>query len=286
MNTQRRIVLETPPLPHYIVTGLTTFRPGEQHPSRRNLGLYDLLWVVEGALYIGEDDMQWEVTRGQTLLLLPDRFHYAVKPCDTDTTFYWMHFGFGGASGQAESSSGPYYPSRNAWDNPYTIRLLQYASPPEFPIAERHLGKLLDYARKLRHDTFWQEQQLFMELLGLLDERFGDEGQSPVLKLAEKTEAYLRQHYQAPLTNERLSEALHFHPNYIVRCMKEIYRRTPMEYLHTYRMEQAKLLLVKTDWPVSKIAEHVGFQFAPYFSSCFKQYTGISPLKFRKQYAS
>jgi AraC-like DNA-binding protein len=59
-----------------------------------------------------------------------------------------------------------------------------------------------------------------------------------------------------------------------------------MEYLHEYRLEQAKLLLIKTEWPVAQIAEHVGFQYAPYFSSCFKQYTGISPLRFRKQYSS
>ncbi|XID90298.1 helix-turn-helix domain-containing protein [Paenibacillaceae bacterium WGS1546] len=286
MSEQTLVTMEIPPIPHYITTDVSTLQPGEQHPSRRNIGLFDMLWVIRGTLYIGEDDRQWEVASGQTLLLLPDREHYAVKPCDTETTFYWTHFDFGGTWLQTEFAPSPRYPNRNAWENPYTIRIPQYASPPDFAMAERHLRKLLAYSREFRHEAYWNEQQLFMELLRLLEVSWIGTGDSPVLKLAEKTEAYLRQHYQSGLTNESLAEALHFHPNYIVRCMKEIYRRTPMDYLHEYRMEQAKLLLFKTDWPVAKIAEQVGFQYPPYFSSRFKQYSGISPLKFRKRYAS
>ncbi|MFC0211619.1 helix-turn-helix transcriptional regulator [Paenibacillus chartarius] len=285
MGEQGLIWMEQPPLPYYIATGLTVLQPGEQHPSRRNLGIFDLLWVVKGTLYIGEEEQAWEVAEGQTLLLLPDRYHYAVKPCETETVFYWNHFDFTGTwYSTADDAASPAHPVRQVWANPYPVRIRQYASPPEFPLAERHLGQLLAYSGRQRSAAYWNEHQLFMELLGLLDEGYGGSGASPALKLAEKTEAYLRQHYQADVTNESLAEALHFHPNYIVRCMKEIYRCTPMEYLHEYRLEQAKLLLIKTEWPVAQIAERVGFQYAPYFSSCFKRYAGISPLRFRQQY--
>lgn len=285
MSGQELIVMDIPPVPHYITTGMTTLQPGEQHPSRRNLGTFDLLWVVKGTLYMGEEDLQWEVTSGQTLLLLPDRYHYAVKPCDEETVFYWTHFDFKGNWEQTNIDASLAYPMRNAWENPYTIRIRQYASPPEFAMAERHLRQMLVYASQNRSAAYWNEQQLFMELLRLLEEGYNGNIESPALRLAEKTEAYLRQHYQAEVTNEVLAEALHFHPNYIVRCMKEIYHCTPMEYLHEYRLEQAKLLLLKTEWPIAQIAEQVGFQYAPYFSSCFKNYAGLSPLRFRKGYS-
>jgi AraC-like DNA-binding protein len=109
---------------------------------------------------------------------------------------------------------------------------------------------------------------------------------SPSVILAERTEAYLRQNFQNDLSNETLSKALHFHANYIVRCMKEVCRCTPMEYVHEYRLKQAKLLLVRTEWSVGQIAEHVGYQYAPYFSSCFKQWMGVSPLRYRKEYST
>ncbi|MGN7453363.1 helix-turn-helix domain-containing protein [Paenibacillus pasadenensis] len=286
MNERNLVVMEVPPIPHYVAIGRATLQPGEQHPSRRHLGLFDLLWVVKGTLYIGEDDREWEVSSGQTLLLLPDRFHYAVKPCAEETVFYWIHFDYAGAAVQAETASSPYHSARNAWENRYSIRMRQYSTSVDLSMAERHLNQLLAYSGELRHEAFWNEQQLFMELLKLLEERFSGKKSSPIVRLAEQTEAYLRQHYQSPLTNESLAEALHYHPNYVIRCMKEIYHCTPMEYLHDYRMEQAKLLLLKTDWPIAKIAEQVGFQFAPYFSSCFKQFANVSPLKFRKQFTS
>lgn len=285
MSEQGLIVMDIPPVPYYITTGLTILKPGEQHPIRRNLGIFDLLWVVKGTLYMGEEDLQWEVTSGQTLLLLPDRYHYAVKPCEEETVFYWTHFDFKGRWCQTNMDASTVYPIRNAWENPYTIRVRQYASPPEFAMAERHLRQMLSYSGQFRSAAYWNEQQLFMELLRLLEEGYNGNADSPALRLAEKTEAYLRQHYQTDVTNEGLAEALHFHPNYIVRCMKEVYHCTPMEFLHEYRLEQAKLLLLKTEWPVALIAERVGFQYAPYFSSCFKKYAGISPLRFRKGYS-
>lgn len=285
MNGHGLIVMNIPPVPHYITTGMTVLQPGEQHPSRRNLGIFDLLWVVKGRLYMGEEDLQWDVTSGQTLLLLPDRYHYAVKPCEEETVFYWTHFDFKGTWEQTDKDASLAYPIRNAWENPYTIRIRQYASPPEFAMAERHLRQMLAYSSQYRSAAYWNEQQLFMELLRLLEEGHHGNADTPALRLAERTEAYLRQHYQAEVTNEVLAEALHFHPNYIVRCMKEIYRCTPMEYLHEYRLEQAKLLLLKTEWPIAQIAEQVGFQYAPYFSICFKKYAGISPLRFRKGYS-
>ncbi|AFH63524.1 helix-turn-helix transcriptional regulator [Paenibacillus caseinilyticus] len=286
MDGNHLISLQLPPMPYYICTGLTTLRPGEQHPSRRNLGLFDLLWVVRGVLYIGEEERQWEVAEGQTLLLLPDRYHYAVRPCDTETVFYWVHFDYRGTwSQEGDPAAFPPSPVRLTWANPYTVRLRQYAAPADTALGERHLQQLLHLADQHRSAAYWSEQQLFMELLRLLEEGQAEEAASPSRKLAEKTEAYLRQHYQADVTNQSLAAALHFHPNYIVRSMKEIYHCTPMEYLHQYRLEQAKLLLIKTEWPVAQIAERVGFHYAPYFSSCFKQYIGITPLRFRKQYS-
>ncbi|MCM3627507.1 AraC family transcriptional regulator [Paenibacillus glycanilyticus] len=286
MPNDAYITLKLPPMPYYIAAGLTEYIPGEQHPSRQNLGVFDLLWVIKGTLYIGEEDKEWEVNAGETLLLMPDRYHYSAKPCERETAFYWIHFDFKGewAQHEADSASFP-LPMRQAWENPYLIQLPQYAAPPEFKLAERHLSQLLACSVEHRRSVYWQEQQLFIELLGLLEERRDrSNSDSPAMKLASRTEAYIRQHYQSELTNAALAEAFHFHPNYIVRCMKEIYHCSPMEYLHQYRLEQAKLLLVKTEWSIAVIADQTGFRHAPYFSNCFKAYTGTSPLRYRKQF--
>ncbi|MBO7744806.1 helix-turn-helix transcriptional regulator [Paenibacillus sp. MWE-103] len=283
------IALSLPPLPYYVTTGLSVFAPGDQHPNRRNLGIFDLLWVVRGTLHIGEENRQWDVAAGQTLLLLPDRYHYAVKPCETETAFYWIHFDFAGewtAEAAAEAAERP-APLRQMWTNPRTLLLPQYASPAEFAEARGLLAKLLAEAGRGRTAAYWQEQRLFLELLDLLEDRGAERDEdAPAVRLANKAEAYLRQHYQSDVTNRSLAEALHFHPNYVVRCMKETFGCSPMAYLHRYRLEQAKLLLLKTEWPVARIAERTGFSSAPYFSGRFRQFAGLSPLQFRKRYST
>ena len=50
------------------------------------------------------------------------------------------------------------------------------------------------------------------------------------------------------------------------------------------RISHAKKMLLNTDEPLSAIAEKVGFNSNTYFSSYFRQATGISPTRFRQKY--
>lgn len=287
MEPETYVVLRAPPLPYYLGAGVSAYAEGEQHPNRKNLGFFDLLWVVRGELHIGENGRDWALGEGQTLLLLPDGEHYAVKPCDRETVFYWVHFSY---SGEKEVRHAPLdrfqQPFEQPFSNPYEIRLPYRARPGganEGPKLLRELVRLRDGNRTA---AFWKEQALLLELLRLLEEGEHESRSTPAIRIAEQAEAYLKANYQAELTNGKLAEALHFHPNYIVRCMKERFDRTPMDYLHEYRLEQAKLLLVTTDWSIAQIAERVGFRHVPYFSACFKRQAGVSPLKYRRRYRS
>lgn len=122
-------------------------------------------------------------------------------------------------------------------------------------------------------------------MLRMMDLAQHDTSESHAVEIAEKTETYIRNHYAEPLSNASLADALHFHYNYLARCMKRVYGLTPMEYLTDYRLEQAKLLLLKTEMPIAAIAERIGFESTAYFSRRFTQQIGISPLRFRKRYS-
>ncbi|CAM3676607.1 AraC family transcriptional regulator [Cohnella lubricantis] len=286
MSGEGTIALRTPPLPYYLGSGMSLFHPGDQHPNRRGLGFFDLLLVAKGTLHIGENGKEWALGEGETLLLQPEGEHYAVKPCEEETAFYWVHFEHAGMrEGSAEEaiavtpSSG-----RQPFANPHAVRLPKRSVLRNPAASFGLLEELFNYSGENRQAAFWREQTLLLELLRQLEEGAANRTASPSYKLAAQTEAYLKQYYRSELTNESVAEALHFHPNYIVRCMKEHYGRTPMDYLQAYRLEQAKRLLVATDWPIGRIAEEVGFRYAPYFSSCFKANEGLPPLRFRKMY--
>ena len=55
------------------------------------------------------------------------------------------------------------------------------------------------------------------------------------------------------------------------------------KYLTEVRMEKAKILLANPENKLLTIANQVGYEDAYYFSHCFKKYTGISPLEYRKK---
>lgn len=267
------IVLPSVPLPYYLEGGHVLYKPGEQHPNRRNLGVYDLIIVEEGVLYLGEESTRWAVGPGQLLLLLPDRHHYSVKPCEETTRFYWLHF----QTGQDREQPG-------SLPSPYAIRLPQFWTLPSPAQTCKRFGRLIGLSKERRSEAFWQEQSLFLELIRELDGAADGKDGSRALVVAELTEAFIKSNYRSSLNNTRLSEELHFHHNYLTRCMKEIFGLSPMEYLMQVRLEQAKLLLIKTDWSIARISEEVGFEYAPYFTRCFTTRNRVSPLQFRKQY--
>lgn len=295
MSEEAFILLRTPPLPYYLGAGRADYQAGEAHPNRRHLGLYDLLLVVKGVLPIGENGREWTLAAGEMLLLLPDGEHYATKACDGETSFYWVHFDHGGAAeesaGRASGKSAATEagmaglpvasPNRRPFDNPHAIRMPKHARLPD-PAAAIDLVKAMLSPQV--ENAFWEEQRLFSELLAMLSASREESVELSSRKLAEQAVTYLQRHFREELTNEKLAQALHFHPNYVVRCMKSSYGLTPMEYLQQYRMERAKRLLVTTGWPIARIAEETGFRYAPYFSACFKSSVGLTPLRYRKQY--
>lgn len=260
------------PLPFFLETGKTHYIPGESHPNRRNLGVYDLILVQSGCLFLGEEDMQWELGAGDMVVLLPDAYHYAVQGCREETSFYWLHF-------QTGTSDASGYDAIS-----HNIKLPRHGPIPYPEQAYQLFESLHLLATEPRSTAFWREQTLFIELLELLDPSRSGQEQSRVRKIAERVESYIKMHYREPISNARLSSDLHFHYNYLTRCMKESHGVTPTEYLLQYRLDQAKRLLLTTQWSMARIAEHVGFQYPPYFSRRFSARFGLSPLQFRKQY--
>ncbi|WP_339157458.1 AraC family transcriptional regulator [Paenibacillus sp. FSL W8-0186] len=278
-----------PPAPYYLECGYTSYAPGEAHPNRRNMGKFDLILMKSGTLFIGEEQRKWGLTAGQSLLLLPDRYHYAVQPCEEDTTFYWVHFhsvckwAEFPADQQIALQSEQHY--HEFLTSPYDIQLPKMWDMPYPERAYQLMETLLQTPGTRQSSAFWTQQQAFEELLRMMDLRQLEQYTSPAVAVAEKTEAFIRNNYRTELTSGDMSAALHYHYNYITRCMKQVYGLTPNDYLQHYRLEQSKLLLLKTEWKIAEIANYVGFRNTPYFSNRFAGKYGCSPQQFRRQFS-
>ena len=65
-------------------------------------------------------------------------------------------------------------------------------------------------------------------------------------------------------------------------ALKEMTRKSPVEYLNTYRVEKAARKLITSDISVTDVAFACGFNDLSYFIKTFKAYKGVTPAKFRR----
>ncbi|AMD00565.1 HTH-type transcriptional activator RhaS [Halomonas chromatireducens] len=59
---------------------------------------------------------------------------------------------------------------------------------------------------------------------------------------------------------------------------------TPMEYVHTLRLEEAKQMLEAEKTPVDAIAEAVGYEDGAFFGRLFRRKVGLTPAQYRRRF--
>ena len=59
---------------------------------------------------------------------------------------------------------------------------------------------------------------------------------------------------------------------------------TPLEYVHTLRLEEAKQMLEAGDDPIEAIAVEVGYQDASFFGRLFRRKVALSPAQYRRRF--
>ncbi len=61
---------------------------------------------------------------------------------------------------------------------------------------------------------------------------------------------------------------------------------SPLEYVHTLRLEEAKQLLESTELPVEAIALEVGYQDASFFNRLFRRKVALTPAAYRRRFGT
>ncbi|MFD0671065.1 AraC family transcriptional regulator [Cohnella sp. GCM10027633] len=79
-----------------------------------------------------------------------------------------------------------------------------------------------------------------------------------------------------------VSDELKMSSYHISRVYRQHTLTNIVDMINTIRIEKAKEFLVRTDEPVSEIAERTGYTNSSYFHRMFKKTTGVTPAEFRK----
>lgn len=99
-----------------------------------------------------------------------------------------------------------------------------------------------------------------------------------VAAVEEKISGELRQHY----TVEALAKEHGISPSSLKKYFEQVYGMSISGYLRRKRMEYACRLLVETKSSIADIAAEAGYSNQGKFGSAFKNYTGMTPLEYRR----
>ena len=82
----------------------------------------------------------------------------------------------------------------------------------------------------------------------------------------------------------QLTQLFNVSRSQLFRIFKTEFNTSPIDYILSLRLNQAKKLLTTTEYTIATVAEMVGFNDSLYFSRMFSQKTGLSPSDYRKQH--
>ena len=201
---------ESPPTPHFISAGEALYRRGDRHKKRSSIGVFDMLFVVSGRLYLMEENQHYIIDENQLLILSPDKIHQGYKLCDSETKFYWLHMGCAGSYYESEHL----HPAKKIVNKSLFRDTMFYITLPKYIQLTEEKGKLLrsfiepllmfsinkysNATEKFRTRLNpLQQQQHFLNILNLLntDSKFSNAPDD----LAAEIMQYMQNHYHTSL---------------------------------------------------------------------------------------
>lgn len=97
---------------------------------------------------------------------------------------------------------------------------------------------------------------------------------------------YIDSSFMNPITSGEMAEVCKMSPNHFSKAFFNYFGQTPIEFLNTYRLERACVLIINTTSSITDIACSCGFYDASYFVKVFKKYKGMTPKKYRNMFTT
>lgn len=152
----------------------------------------------------------------------------------------------------------------------------------------------LDLALYLIARTAGVETAMQCARINLID--WHDIGQQPFARLARtrqvedariaRCQNWIAEHYRVPAPVAAMVRESGLPERSFKRRFREATGMSPLEYVHTLRLEEAKHMLETGDAPIEAIANEVGYEDAGFFSRLFKRQVNLSPAQYRKRFAT
>lgn len=92
---------------------------------------------------------------------------------------------------------------------------------------------------------------------------------------------YFNEHYACPIKIEEYAASHYISACWLIRIFRQYTGFTPLQYIISLRMMNARELLLNPSYSISEVAAMVGYDDPLYFSRLFKRNVGVTPRDYR-----
>lgn len=94
---------------------------------------------------------------------------------------------------------------------------------------------------------------------------------------------YIDQNLYTPITLQDIAEYMDLTPSYLTNLFKYKTGKPLYQYIKERKLNEAQLLLTHSHYPLTLIADSLGYNSLAHFSAAFKSEFHVSPSKYRNQ---
>jgi len=218
---------------------------------------YEIIVMLEGEMFIAEENERYHVKADDMLLLRAGRTHYGYEKSYGRVSFFWVHFNM---------EEGPFMdlPSHAALKMPSSVNQL---------------------FKQLLHVSTFSGGEADAALLLLLSELKRQAGGAyrPHSATVDQICRWVDIHLNQDINVQKVAEEFNFNKEYISKMVKREKGVGLKTYILNGRMDRARQLLLNTHRSVKEIAVECGFSDYKLFLRRFRQYEGVTPSQYRNR---
>jgi transcriptional regulator GlxA family with amidase domain len=101
-----------------------------------------------------------------------------------------------------------------------------------------------------------------------------------------RCQEWIAHHYREPAPVKAMVALSGLAERSFARRFQQATGLSPLQYVHTLRIEEAKQMLESSDQPVEAVANEVGYEDAGFFGRLFQRNVSLTPAQYRKRFGA
>lgn len=247
----------------YISSGLFIAQDEWIHP-RRIIDSYEIIFVMNGKVFLQEDETKYILNKNDAFILFPDRQHFGYQTSGEKTSFYWVHFKTSDFSALGLNDNRLISLPDGYNINSLFKQLLHVVNTAEYPkyTADLYMALIIS--------------ELIFNLLNM---------SRKYSALAKTVAEWIRINCKDKnITVNSAAEYFQYNQDYLSKLFKASFGVGMKEYINTERIKLIKKYLMSSGYTVKQISVMMGYKDENSLIKFFKYNEGISPVRYKNTY--